>query len=202
MAAASSSSSSVAWVSTADRPLVYLDIDVDGHAAAFTLAQEFVQATDKRYGWSSKFLADLGGSERSRIREAYEADFEWSTKGKIELDPAPHTRVIIALYADTAPNCAQNFACLCTGEKGKAKGSSAPLHYSGVPFHRMVKGSLIQGGDVAMHNGSGGESIWSGREGCSSWKCCSIDSVCSRSSWLSLLVSSVGAGASRMKRER
>lgn len=148
-------------VSTADRPLVYLDIDVDGHAAAFGRAKDFVHGTDKRYGWSSPFLSALGGSERSRIREAYESDFEWSTKGPIELDPAPHTRMVIALYADSAPNCAQNFACMCTGEKGKAKGSSVPLNYSGSRFHRMVKGSLIQGGDIVYGSGSGGESIWS-----------------------------------------
>ena len=116
------SSSSTPLVSTPTRPLVYLDIDIDGHHAAYERAKAFVAATDMRYGWSSKFLTDLGGSERSRIRELYENDFDWSQKGRIELEPFPHTRIVFALYADVAPNCAQNFACLCTGEKGKAKG--------------------------------------------------------------------------------
>lgn len=150
-------------VSSAKRPLVYLDIDIDGHIAAWRRAQDFIAATDQRYGWSSRFLHELGGSERSRVQETYAADFDWSGRGRIELDPAAHSRVVFALYADVAPNCAQNFTALCTGEKGKAKGSGMPLAYVGSRFHRMVPGSLIQGGDFVYSNGSGGESIWGGR---------------------------------------
>jgi len=32
-----------------------------------------------------------------------------------------------------------------------------------VPFHRIVPGSIVQGGDFAMRNGTGGESIWGGK---------------------------------------
>jgi cyclophilin family peptidyl-prolyl cis-trans isomerase len=35
-----------------------------------------------------------------------------------------------------------------------------PYHYKGVRFHRVVTGFMMQGGDFAMQNGSGGESIW------------------------------------------
>jgi peptidylprolyl isomerase len=142
---------------------VYLDIDVDGHQAAFQRCCDFVSATNLRYGWSSKFLADLGGSERARIAEAYEADFDWRGRGRIELEPARHTRVVINLFTDAAPNCCENFAALCTGEKGKAKGSGCALHYAGSHFHRLVPGAILQGGDFAHSNGSGGESIWGGR---------------------------------------
>ena len=69
---------------------------------------------------------------------------------------------MIALYADMAPNAVENFIHLCLGDKGKAKGSGVPLHYQGVRFHRLVPGSLIQGGDFALGNGTGGESIWGG----------------------------------------
>jgi len=61
-----------------------------------------------------------------------------------------------------APNACDNFLCLCDGSKGKAKGSGQSLHYKEVPFHRIVPGKIVQGGDFAMKNGTGGESIWGG----------------------------------------
>lgn len=131
-------------VSTPTRPLVYLDIDIDGHAAAHQRAQDFIAATNQRYGWSSRFLSDLGGSERSRIKEQYDNDFDWSGRGRIELDPFPHTRVVFALYADVAPNCAMNFACLCTGEKGKAKGSGKAQHTCSMHTHASDICALLQ----------------------------------------------------------
>jgi hypothetical protein len=141
----------------------YLDLDVDGHQAAYLRCCAFVEATNLRYGWSSKVLSELGGSQRARIEESYASDFEWSSKGKIALDPAPHVRLVIQLYTDVAPNCCENFAALCAGDRGKAKGSGDRLHYLHSRFHRMVPGSILQGGDFAHSNGSGGESIWGGR---------------------------------------
>ena len=35
------------------------------------------------------------------------------------------------------------------GEKGEGITTYKPLHYKGVPFHRVVKGFIIQGGDFA-----------------------------------------------------
>ena len=50
-------------------------------------------------------------------------------------------------------------ACLqCTGEKGRGE-SGKPLHYLGCPFHRVVRGFVVQGGDILFGNGTGGESI-------------------------------------------
>lgn len=142
---------------------MYLDIDVDGHQAAYNRCCDFISATNMRYGWSSKLLSELGGSERSRVAEAYAGDFDWSSGGRIELDPAPHVRIEIALYTDAAPNCSQNFMHIACGDKGKAKGSGLPLCYTGSSFHRYIPGSILQGGDFAHSNGSGGESIWGGR---------------------------------------
>ena len=54
----------------------------------------------------------------------------------------------------------ENFTALCTGSKGKSKGSGIPLSYQGTKIHRYKEGFVIQGGDLQFGNGTGGESIW------------------------------------------
>ena len=76
---------------------VFLDVDVSGHRAAHARAQAFVEATNLRYGWSSKRLDELGGSERARIHEIYESDHEWGSRGRLELEPCPHERLEFTL---------------------------------------------------------------------------------------------------------
>ena len=68
-------------------------------------------------------------------------------------------RIIMELYADKTPKCAENFRCLCTGEKGVGK-SGKPLHYKGSKFHRVISEFMAQGGDFTAGNGTGGESIY------------------------------------------
>lgn len=47
------------------------------------------------------------------------------------------------------------------GEKGTGA-SGKPLHYKGKPFHRIVSGFVIQGGDIVRGDGKGSESIYGG----------------------------------------
>lgn len=63
-------------------------------------------------------------------------------------------RVEIELFADVVPRTAENFRCLCTGEKGKQ------LHFKGSKFHRIVPGFMAQGGDITEGDGTGGMSIY------------------------------------------
>ena len=82
---------------------------------------------------------------------------------KVALDVSiggePAGTLTLELFADVVPKTAENFRALCTGEKGTGK-SGKPLSYKGSPFHRIIPGFMIQGGDFTRGNGTGGESIY------------------------------------------
>ena len=77
----------------------------------------------------------------------------------VNIDGKPAGTITLELFADTVPKTAENFRALCTGEKGTGK-SGKPLSYAGSPFHRIIPGFMIQGGDFTRGNGTGGESIY------------------------------------------
>ncbi|KAL2630509.1 hypothetical protein R1flu_015195 [Riccia fluitans] len=77
----------------------------------------------------------------------------------ITIGGAPVGRITMELFADTNPKTAENFRCLCTGEKGIGK-RGKPLWYKGSTFHRVIPDFMCQGGDFTRGNGRGGESIY------------------------------------------
>mmetsp|Transcript_43903 Transcript_43903/g.113032 ORF Transcript_43903/g.113032 Transcript_43903/m.113032 type:complete len:232 (-) Transcript_43903:196-891(-) len=137
----------------------FLDIDINGELEAFRLGTAFVEANDIKYSLSSKDVLALGGSEIARLPELFESDFEWGAKGKALFKP-PAQRVVIELLEKESPLAVQNFKGFCTGEKGKSKESAKEMCYRGVPFHRIVRGFMMQGGDFVTGTGAAGESIF------------------------------------------
>lgn len=79
----------------------------------------------------------------------------------VDIDGQRAGRIVIGLYGQVVPKTVENFRSLCTGEKGRSNHGQV-LHFKGTPFHRIVSGFVIQGGDITYGDGRGGDSIYGG----------------------------------------
>eukprot|EP00775_Hariotina_reticulata_P006818 gene6818-7034_t len=141
---------------------VFLDIDIGDAAkyerdlAAYNRALEFLHTCGSQYGLPSS-LTEFDAEGLQLLQESYASDPNWSSKGDLLVHQPPALRagrIVAELFDKEVPKTAENFKCLCTGEKGLGKSSKKPLHYKGSKFHRIE----LEAGD-----GSGGDSIYNGK---------------------------------------
>lgn len=65
-------------------------------------------------------------------------------------------RLVFELDRKVCPKTSDNFLQLCSGE------NKDKLCYKGSPFHRVVPGGWVQGGDIVSGSGAGGRSAYGG----------------------------------------
>lgn len=70
----------------------------------------------------------------------------------IEVNGAPHGRIVIEVRPDAAPKMAKNFSVLATGEVG--------VGYKGCSIFQCWEGESVITGDFELNNGRGGRSIF------------------------------------------
>eukprot|EP00966_Prymnesium_polylepis_P054008 1248421-Prymnesium_polylepis.1 len=69
-------------------------------------------------------------------------------------------RLVFGLFLEQVPLAAANFYHLCTHTYDGLGEAGHPLWYRRSRIHRVVRGQFLQGGDITLQDGTGGDSIY------------------------------------------
>ena len=72
----------------------YIDLNFDGSRAAYARACEFVEHNNLKYSLSSNVLTELGGREKAGVPDLFAADYDYSQKGRVQIEPQPVCRLV------------------------------------------------------------------------------------------------------------
>lgn len=93
-------------------------------------------AKKKRGNWEGLLTSEGNAAEATVTRRAF---FD------VSVDGAETGRVVLGLFGDDVPRTVDNFL---------------GTDYKNTPFHRVIPGFMVQGGDVTNGDGTGGKSIY------------------------------------------
>lgn len=110
------------------------------------------------YKLANSNLGDTKGIRRARSDIIAESTVRPKCFLDVSIERKPAGRIVCELFSDQTPKTAENFRCLCTGERGE--GRHGLLHYKGSKFHRIIPNFMCQAGDFTHGDGTGGESIY------------------------------------------
>jgi hypothetical protein len=79
---------------------------------------------------------------------------------RVSINGAAPEAIKLLLYSSAVPKTCANFTALCT--KG-IETAGKTFTFKDSPFHRVIPGFMLQGGDVTNGNGTGGISLWGRR---------------------------------------
>ena len=117
------------------------------------IIQENMEDIEKEYRDKLKTIEIARHKKQENIKNMQLGKKQENLKDKntnfVYLDIKGYGRIKIELFDNVVPKTAENFRKLCVNKK-----------YVRIPFHRVIKGFMIQGGDITAKNGTGGMSIY------------------------------------------
>ncbi|CAD7955836.1 unnamed protein product [Amoebophrya sp. A120] len=130
----------------------------------FTQFADFVKQRGATFGCPTD-AKELDEEQKEMLAEVMRGEVTDSTTIVRTTEPVSPKigQVKIDLNDKECPKTAENFRALCTGEKGIGKGHQKPLHFLNSTMHRIVPNMFLHGGDFTRFDGSGGDSIYSGK---------------------------------------
>ena len=95
----------------------------------------------------------------ANCKKPSEAEVTHKLEITISIDGTPVKQTfLVGLFGKEVPITAANFFYLCARNIVDASGNKMSI--VGSPFHRIIPGFMIQGGDFTNENGTGGKSIY------------------------------------------